>query len=455
MAEGRTIAAANASALPARHVSSLYIALLAVAMVVGGGIFKSPAVVAGAAGSTEWFFAAWVLGGLISLIGALCYAELATAFPNAGGDYGFLRTAFGRHLAFLFAWARFAVINTGSIAMLGFVLGDYMNAAIPLGTHGAAIYALTAITGLTVFNLRGVHGGTKADYALTSLEVLGLLILAGAAVWLVVQGAPPQTASAAATGWPPASFGVALVFVLLAFGGWTEIATLSAEARDARRGMVRALVLAIVLITILYLLVNWAFWRGLGLEGLAASKAPAADLMGAAFGANAGLITAVAIALATITSINATIVVGGRTTYAAGADWPALSLLGRWDEARGIPAAAILAQSAVAVALVCFGALQPDGFRAMVDYVSPVYWAFIVMSAVAVMVLRVKRPDVERPFRVPLFPLMPILFCAAALFVLQSSVSFVLSQGGILLSFGVLGLGVLVLIAVQLAGARR
>ncbi len=454
MAEGRTTAAADAPALPARHVSSLYIALLAVAMVIGGGIFKSPAVVAGAAGSTEWFFAAWVLGGLISLIGALCYAELATAFPNAGGDYGFLRSAYGRQLAFLFAWARFAVINTGSIAMLGFVLGDYMNAAIPLGDHGAALYALTAIVGLTIFNLRGVHGGTKADYALTSLEVLGLLILAGAAFWLVLQGAPPQTASAAATGWPPASFGVALVFVLLAFGGWTEIATLSAEVRDARRGMVRALVLAIVLITILYLLVNWAFWRGLGLEGLAASSAPAADLMGAAFGPNAGLITAIAIALATITSINATIVVGGRTTYAAGADWPVLKALGTWDARRGIPARAILAQSTVAVALVAFGALQPDGFRAMVDYVSPVYWSFIVLSAVAVMVLRVTHPHVERPFRVPLFPLLPILFCGAALFVLQSSVGYVMSQGGILLSFGVLGLGAVVMLGLEL-GRRR
>ncbi len=454
MTNADTTERATGSGLPARHISSLYIALLAVAMVVGGGIFKSPSVVAGASGSTEWFFAAWVLGGLISLIGALCYAELSTAFPNAGGDYGFLRTAFGRHLAFLFAWARFAVINTGSIAMLGFVLGDYMNAAIPLGAHGAAIYALTAIVGLTIFNLRGVHGGTRADYALTSLEVLGLLILASAALWLVVQGAPPQTASAAATGWPPASFGVALVFVLLAFGGWTEIATLSAEVRDARRGMVRALVLAIVLITILYLLVNWAFWRGLGLEGLAASKAPAADLMGAAFGANAGLITAIAIALATITSINATIVVGGRTTYAAGTDWPLLNALGTWDAARGIPARAILAQSAVAIGLVGYGALQPDGFRAMVDYVSPVYWAFILLSGIAVMVLRVKRPDVERPFRVPLFPLLPILFCGSAVFVLQSSVGYVMSQGGLLLSFAVLGLGVFVMLGLEL-GRRR
>ena len=132
---------ASRSGGPVRHLSVFYVVMLAVAMVVGAGIFKSPALVAQEAGSPFWLFAAWIIGGFVTLIGALCYAELATAFPNAGGDYHFLRLAYGRTTAFLFAWARFTVTNSGSIALLGYVLGDYLNIVLPLGPMGSPIYA--------------------------------------------------------------------------------------------------------------------------------------------------------------------------------------------------------------------------------------------------------------------------------------------------------------------------
>ena len=159
---------------PRRHVSSAYVAMLAVAMVVGAGIFKSPALVADAAGSPVWLFAAWIIGGLITMIGALCYAELATAFPDPGGDYHFLRLAYGRGWSFLFAWARFTVINSGSIALLGYVLGDYLNVLAPLGSIGPPLYAALSVVVLTAFNLRGAgRSNDAADYGLTSLEVVG------------------------------------------------------------------------------------------------------------------------------------------------------------------------------------------------------------------------------------------------------------------------------------------
>jgi amino acid transporter len=431
------------AAAPTRHVSVTYVVMVAVAMVVGAGIFRSPAEIAANAGSAFWLFAAWLAGGAISLGGALCYAELATAFPNAGGDYHFLKTAYGREVGFLFAWARFAVINTGSIALLGFVLGDYANVVYSLGVNGASWYALIAILLLTVFNLKGLYRGASADYSMTGLEVGGLVIIFFAGVVLVMSGQPPLVPDPPTSLEVPRTFGLALLFVLFAFSGWSEVATMSAEIKDARRGMVRALVMAILTITVLYLMANWALWRGLGIGGLAASTTPAADVIGLAFGDSAGVVTAIAIAMATITSINATIVVGARTTYAAAADWPALARIGQWSRSRGIPVRAILAQSAVAVLLVGFGTYTRTGFATMIDYTSPVFWLFLTASGLAVIVLRRKYPDAPRPFRVPLYPVLPLVFAAACLFVLWSSVEYV--RLGAMLGVGVLAIGALVM----------
>ncbi len=410
-----------------RHASAWYVAMVAVGMVVGAGIFKSPSIVAANAGSFEWLMAAWLLGGLISLIGALCYAELATAFANPGGDFHFLRCAFGRSVALLFAWTRFAVINTGSIAMLGFIIGDYVNVVLPLGPAGPAIYATVSILAFTAFNLRASHARDAANYALTALEVLGVLLLVAAGLWLVFQGAPPANPDPPAVAPKPAQFGLAMVFVLLAFGGWSEVATLSAEVRDPRRGMARAMIMAVLVITALYLLVNWALWRGLGLQGLATSRAPAADLMAHAFGASAETLVIIAVVFAAATSINATIQVGARTTFAASQEWPLIAQLARWSRAFGGPAAAIAAQGSVALVLVGLGALTRDGFATLVDYTAPGFWLFLMLSGLSVIVLRRTRPEVERPFRTPLVPLIPLLFAGASAFMLWSSLAYAAS----------------------------
>lgn len=443
----------ESSSAPRRHVSVLYVVMVAVAMVVGAGIFRSPAEIAANAGSSTWFFAAWIAGGLISLAGALCFAELATMLPSAGGDYHFLKTAYGRNVAFLFAWARFAVINTGSLALLGFVLGDYANAVWSLGPHGSSWYALITIVAMTLFNLKGLYTGQSADYAMTGLEVGGLLIVFAAGVALAIAGAPPLVPDVPAPAGFPSGAGLALLFVLFAFSGWSEVSTLSAEVRDERRGMVRALVASIVTITFLYLLANWALWRGLGIAGLAASRTPASDVIARAFGDWAGVLTAIAIAMATLTSINATIVVGARTTYAAAADWPALKRLGNWNTQRGIPVAGIVSQGVVGVLLVGLGTYTRDGFSTMIDYSSPVFWLFLTLSGFAVILLRRRRPDLPRPFRVPLFPILPLVFCASCLFVLWSSLAYV--RLGALLGVAVLALGGLVLLWVRADSASR
>jgi basic amino acid/polyamine antiporter, APA family len=420
-----------------RHMLGLREAIaIIVGVVIGAGIFKAPSMVAGFSGSASVMFGAWVLGGLISLVGALCYAELATSYPNLGGDYHFLKRAYGRSVSLLFGWARLSVITTGSIALLAFVFGDYLTAVAPFpgltASGSAAVYAALAIVILSWVNLRGVATGAGTQVWLTLLEIAGLLLVVAAAIAL---GTSPTTAQAAAASAGaasgsslPVSFGLAMVFVLLTYGGWNEAAYISAELREPRRNMVLALVLSIGVITALYLLVTWAYWYGLGLQGMAQSEAIAADLMRRAFGRSGEVVISLLVAVAALTSINATMIVGARTSYALGRDWTPLRALGRWDSQRGTPPTAFRVQCIAALALVVIGSAAGSGFTAMVEFTAPVFWLFFLLSAISLFVLRHKEPHVKRPFSVPLYPLLPIIFCAVCVYMLWSSLSYVAGQ---------------------------
>lgn len=429
-----------------------------VGIVIGAGIFKAPALVAGMTGSAGWMFGAWALGGLVSLIGALCYAELATAYPHAGGDYHFLHRAYGRSVSFLFGWARFSVITTGSIALLAFVFGDYLSEVLPLGPRGPAVYAAAVITVLTWVNLRGIKTSAAAQTGFTVIEVAGLLLIVVAGLFLLGNGrgaAAVTSPAAPVTGPSLAGFGLAMVFVLLTYGGWNDAAYISAELKDVRRNMVRSLVLSIAIIAALYLLVTWAYWHGLGLKGMAESEAIAADLLRVAFGDTAGMLIAIMVAIAALTSINATMIVGARTSFAVGRDWPVLGRLGHWDESRGRPVAALLLQGAGALLLVAVGAVVGGGFRTMVEFTAPVFWLFFLLAGVSLFVLRAREPQIERPFKVPLYPLLPLIFVAVCAYMLWSSLSYVYSQalGGFNAAW--IGVGVLAIGGVLLLFVRR
>lgn len=434
---------------------------LIVGVVIGAGIFKAPSMVAGMTGSPEWMFGAWALGGLVSLIGALCYAELTTAYSHAGGDYHFLRRAYGSSVSFLFAWARFSVITTGSIALLGFVFGDYMNQLLPLKAFSpawsSALYAAAAILVLSWVNLRGIKAGASAQTWMTVIEVGGLLLIVVAALFLVGNGSAAADAAPAAepASSMPASFGLAMVFVLLTYGGWNEAAYISAELKDGRRNMVKALVLSILIISVLYLLVTWAYWKGLGMAGMAKSQAVAADLLRIAFGSAGENIISLMVAIAAVTSINATLIVGARTSYAAGRDWPVLARLGHWDGTRGTPANALRVQCIAALLLVLLGAWTGGGFKAMVEFTAPVFWLFFLLSGLSLFVLRIKEPATERPFKVPLFPVLPLVFSATCAYMLWASLSYVYSQslGGLnaaWIGVGVLAIGLILLLLIRI-----
>ena len=388
---------------------------------------------------------------MVSLIGALCYAELATAYPHAGGDYHFLTVAYGKPLALLYAWARFAVITTGSITLLAFVFGDYMSQIMPLGPLGpysSAIWAALSILVLTALNLYGLHGSASTQSVLTAIEVGGLVLIVVAALWLALSGTAVPAADAAAQAGLPESvsaggLGLAMVFVLLTFGGWNEAAYISAELKD-RVSMVRVMVVSISVITLLYLLVNWAYWYGLGHAGMATSRAVGADLLKAAFGPAGATLLSAAVAISALTSINATMIVGARTNYALGRDWPQLRFLGAWNHERETPSAGLILQGGFALVLVLVSLATGSGFASMVQYTAPVFWLFFLLTGIAVLVLRVRDGATPRPYRVPFFPVLPLIFCATCAFMLWSSLSFVSSQrlGGFNAAW--IGVGVLI-----------
>jgi amino acid transporter len=416
---------------------------LIVGIVIGAGIYGFPSTVASGAGSLAAVYGIWAAGGVITFVGALVYAELATMYPNTGGDYYFLNRAFGPRLAFLFGWARMTVIQTGSIATVSFIFGDYMSRILALGRFSSGIYAAIIVSILTGLNIMGVRQGTRTQNVLTTLEVLGLLLVVIAGI-----AAGSAVSSNAAANTPlndSSSFGFMILFVLFTFGGWNEAAYVSGELRDVQRNMARVLVLSILLVTSLYLLVNWAYLHGLGLTATAKSQQVAADLLQRAFGETGARVMSVLVAIAALTTANATIFTGGRSSYALGRDFREFGFLGHWSASTGTPVRGLLVQGAISIALIVFGAFAQQGLRTIVDFTQPVFWFFFLLTGISLFVLRRKDANVSRPFRVPFYPVPPLLFCMMCAYLLYSSLAFtgsgamvgvaVLAVGGLLLLF--------------------
>jgi APA family basic amino acid/polyamine antiporter len=392
-----------------------------VGIVVGAGIFRTPSLVAANVASETQALLLWTAGGIVSLIGALCYAELTTAYPNTGGDYHYLTRAYGKPLSFLFVWSRVTVIQTGSVALLAFVFGDYASQLLHLGEYSPSIHAALVVVALTGLNVLGVQQGTRTQNFLTAVEVLSLLLVIVAG--LVLIESTPATAPAPVSQGSAAGIGLAMVFVLLTYGGWNEAAYISGEM-NGRRDVARALLLGIGIITGLYLLVNYAYLRGLGLSGVAGSQAVAADLMERAAGPRGAQFVSLLVSISALTSANATVFTGARTNYAFGRDFRLFKFLGRWHEPGNTPTNSLLVQGAIALGLVFIGTLTRRGFATMVEYTAPVFWFFFFMVGLSVIILRIKEPHITRPFRAPLHPLMPLAFCASCLYMLQASIAY-------------------------------
>jgi len=419
---------------PKKSLSLFDSTCLIVGIIIGAGIYKTAPDVAAGVGSWWGVLAIWVVGGLISLCGALGYAELATAYPREGGDYVYLSRAYGRWAGFLFGWVQLAVVRPGDIAVMAFAFATYARAlydplqglvvpydllplvetspeaAVPLSE---LLYAGLAVVVLTLVNVLGVREGKWTQNVLTTVKALGLLAIVGVAVV-----GPRSAPSAEPAGGFPLS--VALILVLFTFGGWNEMAYVAAEVKNPRRNIVRALVLGTVSVTVLYLLVNGAFLYTLGYAGMANSEAVATDTVSAVFPEYAGRMIAALVCISALGAVNGLIFTGARISYAVGAEHRAFRALGHWSSRTGTPARALLVQGLIAVALV----VLLGSFVNSILYTAAAVYSFYLATTLAIVVLRRKEPQVERPFRVTAYPVPTIVFSAVCAFLIYSAIMY-------------------------------
>jgi amino acid transporter len=308
------------------------------------------------------------------------------------------------------------VIQTGAIAAVAFVFGEYATQVAPLGTYSIAIWAAIGVGALTLLNLIGTVQSKTLQKVMETLLIVSLLGIAVAGIAIDAPPPPPKPASGGALDF-------ALLFVLFTYGGWNEAAYLGGEVRDPKRNMLKVLVLGIVLVTALYLVVCVGYLAALGLSGVAGSKAVAADVMRLVLGEKGVAVLAVVVCVSALTTINAAIFTGARTTYAMGQDFPAFRRLGAWRDAGSTPANALLLQGAITLLLVGLSAATPDGFSAMVAYTAPVFWTFFLLTALTLFIFRKRDPD--SGLRVPAAPLIGGAFILMCAFMLWKSVAYV------------------------------
>ena len=442
---------------PRRRLSLLDCVSIIVGIIIGAGFYETAPQVAGALPGPAWLIGVWVLGGVVSLVGALCYGELTTAYPrDEGGEYVYLSRAFGRPAGFLFAWAGFWIVRPGNIGAMALVFAHYAQqvAPLPLPEPRAFLaYATGSVIVFTALNVLGVQAGKWTQNILTAAKVLGLLLVFAVGLLLAT-----SATGATATTPEPRSLDVgglrfAVILVLFAYGGWNEISYVAAEVRDPQRNLLRSLLLGTAAVTLVYVLGNLALLRGLGFGGLVASKAAAADLMALRFGRGGAIFISLLVCVSSLGAISGMILTGSRIFYAVGTDYRLLAPLGRWGRVVEAPVTSLVLQAAVTVALlVTFGAYA-DGFNRLVLFTAPLFWLFFAMTGVSLFVLRRRELRSPGAWRVPLYPLTPILFVASSLFMLHASTTYAYEhrQREGLWAAGVMAVGV----ALSLLAGRR
>jgi APA family basic amino acid/polyamine antiporter len=403
-------------------------ASLVVGTIIGTGVFLKTAEMAAHVPSAGWILAAWAVAGLLSLAGAMTYAELGAMYPDAGGEYVYLRRGYGPGLAFLYAWIRFWIGTPGSIAayavgaaiFLGGVLPPEAIAAVG-GPNGVAIALVVAFTAVTCLD---VTSGGHVQAALTALKVAMIAALAAGALaapggnWgAVLPGGGGATPGASA-------FGAMVLAALWAYDGWNNLPMAAGEVKDPARNLPRALVLGSLVVIAVYTLVNVAYFYAVPMpEILTAAPnvdgAPSVAQKATAqiFGGLAQALFAAAMAFSAVSAMNGSMLTGARVPYAAAVDGLAPPLLGRLSATTRIPIAAVIVQGGLAVVLAASG-----DFGALTDAVVFSSWLFYALNAGAVLLLRRREPARPRPYRVPGFPIVPLVFVAMSALLLAVSI---------------------------------
>jgi basic amino acid/polyamine antiporter, APA family len=492
-----------------------------VGIIIGAGIYETPPGIFRMMPDPWTALGVWAACGLLVLIGALCYAELATAYPRSGGDYVYLTRAYGPLIGYLFGWAQLAVIQTGSIGLMAYIFADYGARLFEIEKQYAVFLAAGAVIVMTLLNMVGVKLGALAQNLLTAVKILGLIgivvagfayakvdydVFAGTVVGIDGKSVgvknssgeertfalsektkflldhsdkrknketkkdEPVTANdfkvddhvkvvtqrdaaaatlqlrSASTSLDLSSLAFAMVLVLLTYGGWNDAAFVAAEVRNQQRNIPRALVFGTFGVMIIYLTVNYAYINGLGFEAAQDSREIAADvlkLLPWEYGEQA---MSILVMISALGAVNGLIFTSSRIYSTLGADYSLFALLSRKDGKAGPPVNSLILQLVIALLMIAavgtkFGQEMlnegldllgqspvswegQSGFNSLLRCTAPIFWIFFLMTGLALFVLRMNDRDLKRPFSVPLFPILPLIFCAMCGYMVHSGVGY-------------------------------
>ena len=444
-----------------------------VGIVIGASIFEVPGLIFANTSDPGAGILLWAFCGLLALIGAFCYAELATTYPRAGGDYVYLTRAYGPWCGFLFGWAQLSIILPSSIGAMAYVFGEFATVLFKLddytglGLTSEFSYAFLAVTVIALLNIIGVTLGKLAQNILVILKLIGLLAI-------VVVGF--GWAESNPMDWPRPNAGtfhwgaLAIILVLYAYGGWNDAAFVAAEVRNPRRNIPLALIIGVGIITVAYLLVNTAYLTGLGFDGVQPDRdrPPVPTLLLAkAFGDSGAKAMSVIVMISALGAVNGLTFAGARVYATLGNDHPLFSWLGFWRPGHGAPILALIVQALITlVMVVAVGtsegtrivnealsassnwihgvfetvglsnyappAFAPVGewdpsraFRLLFAHGAPAFWIFFLATGFSLFTLRTRDANVPRPFPVPLYPILPFIFCCMCIYMLYKSTIYV------------------------------
>ena len=413
--------------------------LIVIGTVIGSGIFRVPsAVLQQTGGSVGVSLLVWFAAGVLSLLGALTFAEMGAAKPDAGGLYVFIRDALGPLPAFLYGWTMFLVIASGSAATLAVAFKDYLGAFVVLPPLAGKLVAIAMIAVVMLINVRGARQGANVQGVATAIKVFAIVVMSA---FLLIFG---RGSSGATPFWPAqwnasllTGVGLAMIAVLWAYEGWQYVTFSAGETKDPQRIFPRGIVAGTALVIAIYVIANIAYVAAIGPEGVMASQRVAADAVSALFGPAAGKLIAAIILVSMFSAANGLTLTAPRLYYSMARDGVFFSKLAEVNPRYNTPAIAIIASSVWAMVLV---ALPGSTFEQLLTYVVFVGWIFFALAALAIFSYRRREPELYRPFRTPGYPLTPMLFVLAAAAIVINTV--VTQPRNVIFAIGLMVLGI-------------
>lgn len=428
----------NMKAFPSKELSLFDSTCVIVGIILGAGIYEITPTVASCMNGWKGILGVWLAGGFFALTGALCYAELATAYPNEGGDYIYQTKAYGKWAGYLFGWSQLVIIRPGDIALMSFVFARYASTIYSPFPDIILLYAGLAVLLLTIINILGVKEGKYTQNLLTTIKSVGLLLVIVAGLLAPDQSSIPVEMATSLN----MDLRLSLILVMFTFGGWNEMAYVAAEIKSPERNIVRALVIGTVSITVLYVLVNFSFLSALGYENMASSQAIAVDTLATLVPDSAARLISILICISALGAINGLIFTGARISYAMGSDHSMFRGLGAWNPKSGTPIRALLLQGLLSLGFVLFA----GSFIDTILYTAPVVWLFFLVTGISVFILRKRDSGASRPYKVTGFPFTVILFCGSCIFMLYNSLTYAIVSKpiGLIVIFSVVLVGIII-----------